>query len=730
MGSFNVERDFVSFLESLGIPPAVDGDIIGDGRKRRYRILGDKPRERNGEYCLYSDEHPAGWCKSYSAKHGVEYEKWFAGKEAPDNFSEEYFAERARKVEARQEEDRRKKEFTAKTAERAMAAATPVRQGHPYLVKKGISGPLPDGIGQIGQDIVVPLLDTSGQMWNRQAISPSGEKRFLPGRKMGCFYEIPGDGEAVFLAEGLATGLTVHEATGNTVIVAFDCGNLRPVAESLASKYGGRLVTAADNDHRTNGNPGVAAASALSEEMEIPFVVPPFAEAETGTDWNDYAALHGIERTAEEIGTQLDAWHKDLERRGSFVPWADFDKKGNPLKTTGNVRILLRHLGCRVYYDQVKKSPRYEIPGVTFAPDNRDNSFLSYLLSECYRNGFPLGRQLLDLYLFEIQDAARRNPVREWISSKPWDGVSRFDDLFSSLKISPDYDPKFARLVLKRWLISCVVAAFAGDDENLQFRGVLVLQGPQAIGKSLWLRNLCPETSDWFLGGLTLDTQDKDSVIKAISHWIVELGELDATFKAQDISRLKQFVTQGDDTLRLPYAPKPATYKRRTVYCASVNPGAFQNDSTGNTRWWTIPVLSCNFQHGLDMQQIWAEVRTWQLEGERYWMDKAETDQLEEANMVYQKADPVEDLISRLYTWDTYDADVQAGRTEWLTATEVLQKCKGMDHPTRQQTDVAAQVLRRLTGRNPVRRGHAGARCYLVPRDISEDASLFGGWKR
>lgn len=725
--SIDAEREFIQYLEQLGIPPAVDGDIIGDGRKRRYRILGDKPRERNGEYCLYADEHPAGWCKSYSAKHGVEYATWSAGKDTAPDFNEEYFAERARQAEARREEERKKKEFTAKSAEKALSAATPARLDHPYLVRKGLGGhPLPDGIGQIGQDLVVPLRDASGQVWNRQSISPSGEKRFLPGRKMACFFEIPGDGEAVFLAEGLATGLTVHEATGNTVIVAFDCGNLRPVAESLASKYGGRLVTAADNDHRTKGNPGVAAASALSEEMEIPFVVPPFAEAETGTDWNDYTALHGIERTAEEIGTQLDAWHKDLDRRGRYVPWADFDLKGNPLKTTGNVRILLRHLGCKIYYDQVKKSPRYEIPGVTFAPDNRDNSFLSYLLSECYRNGFPLGRQLLDLYLFEIQDGARRNPVREWISSKPWDGVSRFGDLCRSLTVSPDYDEPFARLLLKRWLISCVVAAFAADEENLQFRGVLVLQGAQAIGKSLWLRSLCPETSDWFLGGLTLDTQDKDSVIKAISHWIVELGELDATFKAQDISRLKQFITQGDDTLRLPYAPKPATYKRRTVYCASVNPGFFQGDLTGNTRWWTVPVLECNFQHGIDMQQLWAEVRTWQLDGERYWLDKAETDRLEELNLNYQKSDPVEDLISRLYDWDQYEEDVRDGRTEWRTATEVLQKCKGMDHPNKQQVDVAAQVLRRLTGMNPTRRGKAGAKCYLVPKNVREEGGLFG----
>ena len=140
MASFgDVEREFVQFLESLGIPPAVDGDIVADGRKRRFRILGDKPRERNGEYCLYADEHPAGWAKSYSAKHGVEYAVWSAGKESAPDFNEEYFAERARQMEARREEERRKKEFTAKAAEKVLSAATPARLDHPYLVRKGLS---------------------------------------------------------------------------------------------------------------------------------------------------------------------------------------------------------------------------------------------------------------------------------------------------------------------------------------------------------------------------------------------------------------------------------------------------------------------------------------------------------------------------------------------------------------------------------------------------------------
>ncbi len=720
----SIERNFIAFLEGLGIAPASDGDIIADGLKHRYRITGDKPRERNGEYTLYGDNCPAGWVKSYSAKHGIRYTKWMEGRNAPD-VSEDYFAERAKRMEERRAEERRKEESSAKNASRLLEAMTPVKPDHPYLKRKGISTEsLPEEIGQIGADIVVPLKDASGNIWNRQAISPDGEKRFLPGRKRECFFEIPGEERLVYFVEGLATGLTVHEATGCHVVVCFDCGNFRPVCEALLSRYAGRLVIGADNDRKTQGNPGIKCASILSEELDIPYVFPPFSDDENGSDWNDYAALHGIEATAAEIGRQVDEWTSDLSRRSSAVVWADTDSKNRPMLTISNVRILLRHLGWMVRYDEVKKNARYEIPDA-YSLDNQDNAWMARLLSECYKAGLRIGKDLLNLYLFEIQDDCKYNPVREWILSKPWDGTDRFRELADSLVLKDTYPADFRDVLLRRWLLSCVAAAFAGDRDLLQFRGVLVLMGPQAIGKTKWLQGLVPEDSGWLLSGHTLDTRDKDNIAKCISHWIVELGELDATFKLQDISRLKSFITQESDTIRLPYAPKPSKYMRRTVFCGSVNPEEYLNDNTGNTRWWSLPVMKCNFLHGLDMQQVWAQVRSWHLEGERYWLDRAEQAKLNRLNEAMEKSDPVEDLLNTLFDWETYDEDVKIGDMERKTTTAILQMCKGMDRPTKQQINVAAVALRRLTGNDPVPTGKSRARCFLVPKRTAEEKRGF-----
>ncbi len=70
------------------------------------------------------------------------------------------------------------------------------------------------------------------------------------------------------------------------------------------------------------------------------------------------------------------------------------------------------------------------------------------------------------------------------------------------------------------------------------------------------------------LEGATLNPSDKDSVKRAVSHWIVELGEIESTFKKSDIDQLKAFVTARTDELRLPYDRAFTTYQRRAAFYA------------------------------------------------------------------------------------------------------------------------------------------------------------------
>jgi hypothetical protein len=114
------------------------------------------------------------------------------------------------------------------------------------------------------------------------------------GRVSGCYHTIVGEPDTVFVCEGYATGMTLHIATGKTVVVAVSAGNLPAVAVKVDKLFPrSRLVLAADNDQTVAGNPGVTAAKkAVAEVGRGEVLFPPYPQGSKG-DWNDYALEHG-----------------------------------------------------------------------------------------------------------------------------------------------------------------------------------------------------------------------------------------------------------------------------------------------------------------------------------------------------------------------------------------------------------------------------------------------------
>jgi putative DNA primase/helicase len=154
--------------------------------------------------------------------------------------------------------------------------------------------------------LLVPLRDAAGTLHSLQAIAPDGTKRFLPGgRVRGCYHGM-GKPSGVLVAgqpcgvlvvaEGYATAASIHAATGLAVAAAFSASNLEPVAQALRRKYPAlTLVLAADDDWRTEGNPGKAAAQQTALAVGGLLVVPHFpAQRDGATDFNDLHRLAGL----------------------------------------------------------------------------------------------------------------------------------------------------------------------------------------------------------------------------------------------------------------------------------------------------------------------------------------------------------------------------------------------------------------------------------------------------
>lgn len=364
---------------------------------------------------------------------------------------------------------------------------------------------------------------------------------------------------------------------------------------------------------------------------------------------------------------------------------------GQTPATIPNLAHMLAGYRITVRYNVIKKRLHVAIPGQVGAPDNVDNVALAQIVSLATLNNMPTAQ--IPSFLEVLGDRNLYNPAAEWIDSKAWDGTDRLDAFYRTLQQAEDFPEELKQTLMRRWLISAVAAALT--PSGFKTRGVVVVQGRQGIGKTAWVRSLIsdPSLRDSLIKlDHHLDAGNKDSVLTAITHWIVEIGELDSSFK-RDVSRLKGFLTRDQDKVRRPYGRSDSEYPRRTVFVATVNEHDFLVDSTGNTRWWTIPVKSIDHMHGIDMRQLFAQVACMYQAGEPWWLSQNEEQLLEQYNEGHRSVSALRERILAEIDLENKGAP----NLPAMSASEVLREI-GYDYPTNPQAKECASILRDLLG--------------------------------
>lgn len=288
----DIERSIQSDMGVLVTIPDTPGSFIRFDVKKR----GDK----------------AGWCVYYVNEHCVValYGSWISGQryEWVNKEKKEITPEIRREVEEsrkrRDEEIKAEQNRAAADASALYMALPEASDDFPYLLRKRVHNH--DGILRYSEDsdcIVVPLINADGEIRSLERIFPDGQKRFYPGgEKKGNFCVIGDLEDKAFLCEGYATGASIYEATGIPVVIAFDCHNLKPVADALRDRV--KLIAVADNDEKESGaNPGLECA----KETGLYYVLIP----EAGMDANDYAAEHGADALKELLCPSASEWIED-----------------------------------------------------------------------------------------------------------------------------------------------------------------------------------------------------------------------------------------------------------------------------------------------------------------------------------------------------------------------------------------------------------------------------------
>jgi putative DNA primase/helicase len=289
---------FRDAMRAAGLEPP---DVIEPGKLHRFPGAG----KRNG--------NTAGWCKLFDDGLGGCFGDWSSG------FSENWQAKRDKPfstvereafkrhvADAQTQLDAERKARQAEAAAKAVAiwnAAQPATGDHAYLVRKNIQ---PHGTRLHNGALLIPMRE-GGELHSLQFIGPDGDKRFLTGgRVAGCYFSIGSTqgAAALCIAEGFATGATIHQATGYPVAVAFNAGNLKAVAQAMRARFPALpLIVCADDDANTEGNPGLTKANEAARAVGRLLAVPDFGPLRPpgATDFNDMAAARGMDAVRDAI---------------------------------------------------------------------------------------------------------------------------------------------------------------------------------------------------------------------------------------------------------------------------------------------------------------------------------------------------------------------------------------------------------------------------------------------
>lgn len=257
------------------------------------------------------------------------------------------------------------------------------------------------------------------------------------------------------------------------------------------------------------------------------------------------------------------------------------------------------------------------------------------------------------------------NPITDYLDQCFLRHGSNTDILDGMAKRYLGVQEDIYQTLLIKWLTQAVARAY---EPGCKADNALILQGPQGFLKSSFFEALAGR--QWFDD--TMGTaSEKDERMKLHRTWIVEWAELETIFKKKDIAAVKSFMTTKTDILRPPYGRDFEELLRPSVFCGTTNPKEFLTDTTGNRRFWVIPITKRIDipQLKKERDQIWGAIVTLyrnHRDGDKTWHLTEEEDKtLRETQAQFASTD----------TWDEEIADFLEGKDRvatWEILDELL----------------------------------------------------------
>ncbi len=326
-----------------------------------------------------------------------------------------------------------------------------------------------------------------------------------------------------------------------------------------------------------------------------------------------------------------------------------------------------------------------------------------------------------EISVTKVADDRSYHPIREFIETLPeWDGIERVDTILIDYLGATDNE--YVRAVTRKILCAAIARIL---EPGCKFDSMLVLNGPQGVGKSTLIAKLGGE---WFSDSLSLnDTKDKTAAEKLQGYWILEIGEL-AGLKKAEVETLRSFLSRQNDIYRASFGKRATPHLRQCVFFGTTNAEkGYLRDTTGNRRFWPVKTPGGGTKQSWyitrdEILQIWAEVLVYTKAGEKLYLEpRLETFAKEEQREALE-SDEREGLVSDYLEmllpegWDkmsiferrNYFCDTEFGvtkregiyRRESVSNIEIWCECFGKERANlkRQDSNEISAIMAKIGG--------------------------------
>lgn len=306
----------------------------------------------------------------------------------------------------------------------------------------------------------------------------------------------------------------------------------------------------------------------------------------------------------------------------------ELDKQGKIKDTLDNIVLIIRNdselesIAFNKHRDGIDARDGLPWEQMKGGWNDSDNAALKVYLSNKY--GIYSPTKTKDAILAVAAERSY-HPIKEYLDHLPeWDGTDRVETLLI------DYfnatDNSYTRAVTRKMMVAAVARIV---QPGTKFDSVLILNGPQGIGKSTFFAKLA---GDWFSDSLTLtEMKDKAGPEKLQGYWILELGEL-AGMRKTDVEVVKSFISRSDDKYRASYGVNVESHPRQCIIVGSTNAeSGFLRDITGNRRFWPVRISGDGKRKAwqmsvYDVEQIWAETLVLYAKGEKLYLEGSDVE--------------------------------------------------------------------------------------------------------